>query len=234
MELLFLVMAAVGGTVMVLQFVLLLLGLGGDDAEFGGDHGGFGDLAADGDLDGDLSAETELPAEFDAGSDSGGSVSADHGSSHLFAVLSVRSVVAAITFFGLGGLFALRSGAGTPSALIMALGAGGAALAGVYYLMRGLYRLRQDGTVRIRRAIGQEGTVYIPIPAAQAGAGKVQLQVQHRIMEFKAVTAYAERIATGQRVVVLDVLDPETLLVEPIKALSPHLPSRTASAERTV
>jgi hypothetical protein len=85
---------------------------------------------------------------------------------------------------------------------------------GIHALMLLLYRLGQDGSVRIQRSVGQCGTVYIPVPGGRAGTGKVQLQVQNRIMEYQAMTSHPEKLATGAKVVVVDVINPTTVEVE--------------------
>jgi membrane protein implicated in regulation of membrane protease activity len=76
---------------------------------------------------------------------------------------------------------------------------------GMYWLMRGISQLTSSGNQRIRNAVGCKATVYIPIPAAHAGAGKVQLSMQNRIVEYQAVTEDAEQLKTGEEVVVVGV-----------------------------
>ena len=87
---------------------------------------------------------------------------------------------------------------------------------GVHYLMRSLYRLRYDGTARIQRALGERGTVYIPIPPRHEGLGKIQIRTQGRIMEYAARTGGPDRLKTGTTVEVTEVLSPTTLEVEPV------------------
>ena len=86
---------------------------------------------------------------------------------------------------------------------------------GVYFLMRGLFKLTADGTERIARAVGEEATVYLTIPGENQGAGKVHVTVQHRTLEFDAVTS-GEKLPTGARVIVVGVLSSDRVEVEPI------------------
>ena len=72
----------------------------------------------------------------------------------------------------------------------------------------------------IRAAVGQEGTVYIPIPAAKANTGKVQLKLQNRLVEYEAVTSSSQKLATGTKVRVVGVTG-KTLEVEPLSVTSP-------------
>jgi membrane protein implicated in regulation of membrane protease activity len=85
----------------------------------------------------------------------------------------------------------------------------------VHGLVKQLGRLNQDQTLRVQRALGREGTVYIPIPAKKASSGKVQLTLQSRVVEYEAVTGGDEKLATGTKVRVVAVRG-SVLEVEPI------------------
>lgn len=197
---LFLICAIVGGTVLVCQFVLTLVGLGGDG--FDGSH----DVSAAGGHD--VSADG-------TGHDAHG----NHGSSWLFGVISFRTLVAAAAFFGLVGLAAESADQEPPITLLLATAAGIGAMYGVHWIVRTMGRLGEDGTVRIHSALGQEGTVYIPIPAGKAQAGKIQLRLQNRLVEYEAVTGGPDRLATGTKVRVVGITG-TMLEVEPIGAAS--------------
>ena len=207
----FLACAVVGGTVLICQFVLTLVGVGGGhDADFSHDvpH----DLSGDAGHDfhaGD--AHSADPTGHDA---HGG-----HGSSWLFGVLSFRTLIAAATFFGLAGLAAQSANQPLGVQLLVALLSGGAAMYGVHWIVSSMGRLTEDGTVRIRSAVGQEGTVYVPIPGAKAHAGKIQLRLQNRLVEYEAVTSGPQRLATGTKVRVVGIAG-STLEVEPLHAAS--------------
>jgi membrane protein implicated in regulation of membrane protease activity len=191
---LFVIFAVAGGTVMICQFALTLLGLGGD-----GGHGIGHDFHDGGLGDGDVSAEGH-----DAGGDHHSLDDTDaHHSTWIFGVISFRTLVAAATFFGLAGLAAESAGMGRPMQMVISLAAGAAAMYGVAWLMRQIARLGEDDTIRIQRAIGQDATVYIPIAAHKEQAGKVQLKLQNRLVEYEAVTSAGERLATGTKVRVI-------------------------------
>jgi membrane protein implicated in regulation of membrane protease activity len=204
MPTLFLFCAVVGGTIMVCQFLLTLAGLGGHGLDV--DHG------------------TDVAHDFahDAGGhDAHGGDAEDHAVGHahystwLFGVLTFRTLVAAVAFFGIGGMAARAAEMSLPNQLLTAVVAGAAALCLVHWMMRTLYRLGEDGTVRINRAVGLEGTVYVPVPADRTGAGKIQLRLQDRLMEYEAVTAEAAPLPTGAKVVVVGVVGASTLEVVP-------------------
>ena len=194
MYMLFLICALFGGTVFILQFVLAIIGAGADDL----------DIADD--------IPDDIPDDF-------GDVTAGahgHDSTWLFGVISFRTIIAALTFFGLAGLASLEGKLNAPLTLLIALAVGAAAMYGVHYLMQLLYRLRHDGTARIQRTVGQRGTVYIPIPGNNEGLGKIQIRTQGRIMEYAAKTREPVKLKTGTTVEVVSVLSPMTLEVEPV------------------
>ena len=212
MELLFIICTALGGTVMVAQFILSMAGVGMHD---GLDGGGFDHDAGGGhEPSGNLDAEH---AVLDPLSDHAGHDHAEHhpahGSTWFFGVITFRAVVAAITFFGLSGMAATRFELETPQPFLVALGSGVAALYGVHFLMLSLHRLKADGTQRIERAIGGEGVVYLGIPAHGAGPGKVHLTLQNRLVEVAATTA-GERLPTGTRIVVVGIHGSDEVQVE--------------------
>ena len=192
MEFVYLACAAVGGTLLVIQFVTTVVGLGGEDVDF--------DVGAN------------VPDDLDFG-DPGGDA-AVYGSTWIFAVLSFKTLVAAFTFFGLAGMAGQSAGWTNISALFVALVAGLSAMFMVHWLMQGLHKLNHDGSVRIERAVGKRGTVYVPIPPGKEGEGKVQMRLQNRIVELKAVTSQTEKLPTGASVEVVQILTPTTVEVE--------------------
>jgi len=193
--------AIVGGLVMVLQFVLTLIGLGGEALNI--DLPDDVDVAADADL--------EFNTNADLGDDLGGHAS----SSWVFGVLSFRTIVAALAFFGLAGLAAQSVGATAINQLIVAIAAGIGAMFAVYWMMRGLKSLKAEGTARIQRAVGKHATVYVTIPAERSGTGKIQVNLQNRTMEYLALTSGHE-LHPGAKIVVVDVITSDTVEVEPV------------------
>ncbi|HVA45763.1 MAG TPA: hypothetical protein VNH11_05190 [Pirellulales bacterium] len=201
------VSAVIGGTVLLCQFLMTLLGLGHD-------------------LPDDL--PDDVPHDFHFGHDGGGDHDTGHDAGHhgtasFIRMLTFRTVVAALTFFGLAGLAGNSADLPGELTFVVALAAGGAAMYGVHWLMQSLKRLRADGTVRIERAVGRSATVYLRIPAHKSGAGKIQINVQNRTMEYEAMTAH-EPLPVGSMVVVTQVLGPDTVEVEPVPE-----PERTAN-----
>jgi hypothetical protein len=134
-------------------------------------------------------------------------------------LLSVRSLAAGTGFFGLAGLATLSLGMPTTIALLAGSGAGVTALVGTSVLMRQVMRLDSDGSLRVEDAIGLPATVYLTIPPNQTGPGKVLLALQGRTLEISAVTTSGEPIPNGDPVVVVSVIDSDTVEVLPASLL---------------
>ena len=204
----FVVCAAVGGTILACQVVLTLIGLGGEAFDIDVDGGDAGH-----DLGGDFHGDAGT--DFHGDADSGGHAGDHAGSSWVFGVLSFRSIVAALAFFGLAGLAAESTNASTPTVIVVAVAAGIAAMYGVYFMMRTLYRLKAEGTAQIQRAVGRHATVYLRVPENQSGTGKIQINLQNRTMEYLAMTS-GDEIPMGAKVEVVDVVTADTVIVKPV------------------
>jgi hypothetical protein len=205
----FIVCAALGGTVLVIQFVLTLIGLGGHafdldaSTDIGHDFGGDLHAGAGGDVHVDhAGGDTDHPQQ-----------TAHHSSTWLFGIVSFRTVVAALAFFGIGGMAAQSSRASMPNVMLVALATGAAAMFAVYWMMRGLQSVHAEGTVRLQRAVGQHGNVYLRVPGNRTGSGKVQFNLQNRTMEYLAITSGPE-LPTGAKVVVTSIVNPTTVEVQ--------------------
>lgn len=185
METIYLSCAVAGGTVLVLQTALLLFG--------GGDHS---------------DALAGHPEHVDLGqADSG------EGSSHdsALGLLSVRSISAFLTFFGLAGWGGINAGWSTFGSLCCALIAGTVMLALVAYLLTVQRKLYSEGNLNPRNAIGSVARVYLRIPAHNSGRGKITVALQGRTAEFGAST---EELPTGTEVRIVRLLTQDTFEVE--------------------
>jgi hypothetical protein len=225
----FLVCAIVGGTIMLLQFAMTVMGIGahhGHTGDFGGGgldaghhFGGTGHLAGPDHFVGNDQTATHSPSSASHhDNNQSGDAPDDHhtgGTLWLFKILTFQTIVAAVAFFGIAGKAALATNIAPTTALVIAIGAAFAAMHIVYYLARSLHRFNADGTVQVGRAVGQAGTVYVPIPAANAGVGKIQMNLQNRTVELQAMTA-AGRLPSGAKIRVVGLLGPDTVAVEPL------------------
>lgn len=151
----FLICATLGGTILICQMVLTVLGLAGD-TEIADDLPD----AADG-----IDDATGHDADIDHADQHAASDQHGHGSytTWLFGILSFRTMVAGSAFLGLGGLAGYYGGLTPLQQGLVAIASGSAAVFGVHWLMKQIGRLSEDGTVRVERAIGHTATVYLMI-----------------------------------------------------------------------
>jgi len=191
MTTLFIACALFGGTLLICQTLMTLIGLGGDH---------------------DLGGDTDASVDFDH--DGGGADHAEHhhGSTWFFGVVTFRTVIAAFTFFGLAGMVCLTNQLDEGRSLLIASATGLAAMYGVHWLMRQLTELHEDGTVQIDHAVGKTGSVYLRVPGARQGPGKIHLNLQDRTVELSAWTEQAE-LPTGVPVLVTRIVGPDTVEV---------------------
>jgi hypothetical protein len=79
--------------------------------------------------------------------------------------------------------------------------------------MRLIAGLSSSGNERIANALGRQATVYVRVPPAGQGAGKVQLSMQNRIVEFQAVTDDPESLKSGETVQVVEIVGSDLVRV---------------------
>ena len=152
----------------------------------------------------------------------------DHDSG--LGILSVRSLTAFFTGFGWGGVVAIKEGFGLTAAIVAALATGGALMAAVVAMMRGFASLRHSGTLDYANAVGNVGSVYMAVPGAMAGPGQVEVEVQGRSAIVQAFTRSPERLPPRARVRVVETLDQQTVVVEPLAAALPSPAPSTAAS----
>ena len=184
--------AIVFSILFLIQFVFSLIGLDADT-----------DMDVDGDFD----------VSGDVDTDPGFGLDAD------FTILSVRSIIAFFTFFGWTGVLVLNSGRSTLQAIVFASVAGLLAMVLVGYLIYLFSKLSQEGNYNIDNALFNTGTVYLTIPGQESGKGKIHVTIDGTMREMDAITKEGDKIPTGADIRVVEVLENNVLLVEPIENL---------------
>jgi len=132
-------------------------------------------------------------------------IAGDHGVPFQF--LSVKNLVAFFTIFAWAGIAATDSGLSEMTALIIAIVAGllmMTIMASLFYFMA---KANVDGTMRIVKAVGEAGEVYLTIRKKREGTGQVQIKIQKSLRTLDAITDDEEDIPTGKRITVTDVLN---------------------------
>jgi len=124
-----------------------------------------------------------------------------------FKVLTIQSVSAFLTMFGLVGLALYpRFGsdfAGAAGAIAGGGIAGFVAMQATARLFAAMLHLQSSGSLSLNDCVGTAGTVYLTIQPDTGG--KVQVTVANRLREFEAVSAHGERLETGAAIRVVKV-----------------------------
>ena len=138
----------------------------------------------------------------------------DVGEGGATGMFSVRGIGAFFTGFGWTGAAVLAGGHSLTLAIISATVVGVGVLFGFVGMMRWLHSLRSEGTVDYKNAIGQVGSVYVPIPPKRQGIGQIEVLVQGRMAIVRALSDDEEKIGNRAAVQVTGLVDERTLLVE--------------------
>ncbi|MCH8333973.1 NfeD family protein [Candidatus Sumerlaeota bacterium] len=132
-----------------------------------------------------------------------------------FRLLSIQGLTSFFIMFGLVGLALSRETEVAPSmAAFGAFAAGTGTLFVMAWITLLMLKMQSSGTMDMKKAIGEEGTVYLDIPGT--GTGKARVAIQERIKVLDAVSADKKAIKTGARVKVVDVVGGSTVVVEKI------------------
>ena len=191
--------------IIVIQTILLMIGIGhgGEGVEFS-DTSGIDGLDVP-DMPADI--PTDMPGahaidgcEHTAIGD--GSNPADFGTMQLF---TLQGIMTFLCVFGWTGIICTSLGLHVAIAIIIALVLGFLAMLGVAKVLQLTRRLTQDGSLDVRRLLGEMGWVYIPFPANASVVGMVTIAAGERFIELSAVTDEQDTIPTGTQVRIIDV-----------------------------
>jgi hypothetical protein len=132
------------------------------------------------------------------------------------AIFSVRGILSMLCITGWVAVALLETSLPAGVSIGIAIACGIATLIGMAFLMRAINKLQSSGNIDVGNCIGKIAEVYIPVPAAGSGSGKVNLTVQEKFSEFTAITTAGEQLKTGSYVRVVAVNEAGVLVVEPI------------------
>ena len=166
--------------------------------------GGDTDMDADADAGGDMGTDADADADADA----------DHAGS-IFGYFTIRNLTAFFMGFGWGGLSMLQKSYDILPTTVVAVLVGLVFGFVVMVIMKGLSKLKDEGTISIANAVGTLGTVSITIPEEMKGAGKVSVVIQGRLSEVEAVTKSSEALTRGQQVKVEKVSGNKLIVTKP-------------------
>lgn len=178
--------------ILLIQTVLLLIGIGG---------GSDGD--SDADLDGDGLPDGDDGCDCDGGDDG-------------LALFSVRGIMSMLAVMGWSAMALLETPLPSFVSILISVALGVLMLFAMAYVMKLIYKLQNSGNIDLGNAVGKMAQVYIPIPPAGSGSGKVHVTIQEQYCEFGALTTEKSKIKTGAYVRVVAVDEAGMLVVEPL------------------
>ncbi|MCF8378907.1 MAG: serine protease [Bacteroidales bacterium] len=130
-----------------------------------------------------------------------------------FQFLSIKNLIAFFTIFGWTGIACLAGGLNNGLSILISTLAGIAMMIIMASLAYFMGKLVDDGTLKVKNAIGKVASVYLRIPANRSGVGKVQVSVQG-LQTLEAMTDNDEEIKTGAIVEIVEILGNDILLVK--------------------
>lgn len=129
-------------------------------------------------------------------------------------LLTFRNLVNFVLGFGWSFILLRESIASTTILSIVSVLVGVVLVVAVMYLFKWVSSLQQTGTINIQKdAPGCKGTVYLTIPEARSGEGKVQITINNSVREYAAVTD-GDKIPTGAAITVVEAVNNSLLLVK--------------------
>ncbi len=140
-------------------------------------------------------------------------IDVDVGTDASFKALTFQGIMAFFMFFGLAGLYTLKSDGSNTIAILAGGIAGGISMLGTGKLFELFVTLQQDGTTTLDEAIGSKGQVYLRIP--HDGVGQVSVEVNGTLRTYNAKSHDETEIATDDFIEVTEVIG-EVLVVKRI------------------
>ena len=151
-------------------------------------------------------------ADVDAGPMDGSVDSMEDGS--LSGVFSFRNLINFLLGYGWAGALLYGSIDNGWMLQFVAIAVGLLFVLAFVFMFRQVMKLSHDGSFKMSEAVGLKADVYLRIPAARSGRGKVQVSVKGSVHEVDAMTDRNAEIATGDQVKIVKVLGDDLLLVE--------------------
>lgn len=151
-------------------------------------------------------ADTGVDADFDGNLDGGDSP---------FQLFSLRNLINFLLGFGWAGVSLYTAIENNVLLAIVAFLVGVLFIAFFFFIMRALLKLSEDNSFKIEDTIGKTADVYLSIPAAKTGKGKVFISVKGSTHELSAITNSVDEIKNGSLVKVVGI-EGDILIVTPL------------------
>ncbi|MBR1997210.1 MAG: hypothetical protein IJ993_02240 [Akkermansia sp.] len=127
-----------------------------------------------------VSAVADVADGADA-ADAAGDVDGDAG------MFSTRAIIAFILGFGWGGYLTVVNGSGVGMGITVGLLLGVLMFVLVAALMKFIYSLKSDGSLKYETLVGMTGTVYVTIPPHGEPGGQVQVSHPSQLITMSAI-----------------------------------------------
>jgi hypothetical protein len=151
-------------------------------------------------------------ADVDAGPMDGSVDSMEDGA--LSGVFSFRNLINFLLGYGWAGVLLFDDIEKRWLLQLLAIAVGLLFVLAFVFMFRQVMKLSHDGSFKMSETVGLKADVYLRIPAARSGRGKVQLSVKGSVHEIDAVTDKDAEIPTGGQVEIVEVLGDDLLLVK--------------------
>lgn len=159
----------------------------------------------------DADSATDFDLDVDTSMD-GADLSNIDGGSNLY---TFRNFVNFTLGFGWSAILLEESIPSVALRVVVSVAVGLALVVAVMYLFKWLAGMQQSGNINLEKsASGCEGKVYLTVPAARSGEGKVQITIGGAVREYNAVTESETPLKTGTPVRVVDAINANTVLIE--------------------
>ncbi|GAB6121857.1 NfeD family protein [Dysgonomonas termitidis] len=150
--------------------------------------------------------DTGIDADFDGNLD---------GADSPFQLFSLRNLINFLLGFGWTGAVLYGSFESKIVVGIIAFLVGSLFIILFFLVMKGLMKLSEDNTFKIEDTIGKTADVYMNIPAAKSGKGKIFISINGSTHELPAITSCDMDIKSGSLVKV-EAIEGGILLVSPM------------------
>ncbi|MDO4461602.1 MAG: serine protease [Bacteroidia bacterium] len=127
-------------------------------------------------------------------------------------LFTIRNIINFLLGLGWGGICWSSMVEDKVILTILAIATGIAFVAIFLFILKGLMGLESNGAYKIDDCVGSVCDVYLRIPAARSGAGKVQVSINGSIHELAAITD-GDLLPSGAKVKIESLIDKHTVLV---------------------
>lgn len=152
------------------------------------------------------------------GSDSGDGLDADFdgdldGSEAPFQLFTLRNLINFLLGFSWTGITFYDSIDSLFLLLILSLAVGLGFVALFFFIIKQIVKLAEDNTFKLTDTLQKAGSVYLTIPEAKSGVGKISISINGSQKELDAITL-GEKLASGAAIRVVGIEGGNLLIVE--------------------